>query len=256
MADFDDYTDDIFMEEEEPMKKRVKLDTLDIFSIVLLLGAVCLGGYFMLVFINPYTALNPLPPATPVPPVFIPTATITPRQLDALWTLTPTIQPTITETPRPTFTPIPTNTPIVLFEPTATLETPTLTVTATPGMPFEAEIQNIDSTIIHPDTGCNWLGLGGTIEDMDKSPLMGVVIRVQGSLLGSIVDMTTVSGVSPSFGKSGFELILGEAPIPSNETLYIRLFDQAGLPLSDKVYFSTSAECNENLVLIRFKKVR
>ena len=254
MADFDDYTDDIFTEEKPPEKKSIKIDTLDIFSILLLIGAVCLGGYFMLIFINPYTALNPLPPATPVPPVIIPTATITPQQLGDLWTATPTIQPTITNTPRPTFTSVPTNTPIVLFEPTATEEPPT--PTATPGMPFEAEIQNIDSAIMHPDSGCNWLGLGGTVEDMDKSPLLGVVVRVQGTLVGATVDMTTVSGVSPAYGKSGFEFILGEAPLPSTETLYVRLFDQAGLPLSDKIYFSTSAECNENLVLIRFKKVR
>ena len=255
MADFDDYNDDYFTEEEKaPKRESISLDTLDIFSILLLLGAVCLGGYFMLVFINPYTALNPLPPATPIPPIIFPTATITPQQLGDLWTATPTIQPTVTLTPRPTFTPFPTNTPIVLFEPTATPVTPT--ATATPGMPFEAEIQNIDSTIIHPDTGCNWLGVGGTVEDRDKSPLLGVVIRVQGSLVGSLVDMTTVSGVSPSYGKSGFEFILGEAPLPSEETLYIRLFDQAGLPLSDQIYFSTSSECNQNLVLIRFKKVR
>ena len=252
MADFD-YTDDIFTEEESA-KKSVSIDTLDIFSILLLLGAACLGAYFLLVFMNPFTALNPMPPNTPIPVAVFPTATITPQQLPTLWTLTPTIQPTITETRRPTFTPIPTNTPLVLFEPTATDVPPS--PTPTPGMPFEAEIQNIDSTIIHPDTGCNWLGVGGTVEDMDKSPILGVVLRVQGTLVGSSIDMYTVSGVSPSYGKSGFEFILGEAPLPSNETLYIRLFDQAGLPLSDEVRFSTSAECNQNLVLIRFRKVR
>jgi len=252
MADFD-YTDETFAE-EAPKKKSVSLDTLDIFSILLLVGTACLGAYFLLVFINPFTALNPVPPNTPIPPIIIPTATITPKQLPTLWTETPTIQPTITETPRPTFTPIPTDTPLVLYEPTATEEPPT--ATATPGMPFEAEIQNIDSTIIHPDTGCNWLGVGGTVEDMDKSPLLGVVLRVQGTLVGSTVDMFTVSGVNPSYGKSGFEFILGEAPLPSNDTLFIRLFDQAGLPLSDEIRFSTSSECNENLVLIRFRKVR
>ncbi len=253
MADFD-YNDDMFREEEAPAKKSISLDTLDIFSILLLLGTICLGGYFMLVFINPFTALNPLPPATPIPPIIIPTSTITPQQLPTLWTATPTIQPTITQTPRPTFTPIPTNTPIVLFEPTATEEPPT--PTATPGMPFEAEIQNIDSTIIHPDTGCNWLGIGGTVEDMDKSPLIGVVIRVGGTLIGSTVDQVTVSGLNQEYGRSGFEFKLGEAPLPSSQTMYIQLLDQASLPLSDKIYFSTSGECNQNLVLIRFKKVR
>ncbi len=253
MAEYD-FNDDMFTEEEEPVKERKKLDTLDIFSILLLIGAVCLGGYFMLIFINPYSAMNPLPPATPIPPIIVPTGTSTPQQLGELWTATPTIQPTITNTPRPTFTSIPTNTPIVLFEPTATPETPT--ATATPGMPFEADIQNIESIIMHPDLGCNFLGVAGSVEDMDKSPLLGVVVRLQGDLIGTPIDMTTVSGVSPAYGKAGFELVLGEAPLPSTDTLYIRLYDQAGLPLSDSIYFSTSAECNENLVLVRFKKVR
>jgi hypothetical protein len=253
MEDYD-FNDDIFEEEDEPVKERAKIDTLDIFSILLLVGAVCLGGYFMMVFINPYSGINPLPPATPIPPIVIPSATITPQQLGELWTATPTIQPTVTNTPRPTFTPIPTNTPIVLFEPTATPETPT--ATATPGLPFEAEIQYIQSTIMHPDLGCNWLGVGGTVEDMDKSPLVGVAIRIQGELLGQKVDTATLSGIATAYGRSGFELILGEAPIPSTETLYVRLYDQAGLPLSEKIYFNTSAECTENLVLMRFKKVR
>ena len=94
------------------------------------------------------------------------------------------------------------------------------------------------------------------VEDLKKSPIFGVVVRVQGTLVGSTVDQTTVSGVSPAFGKSGFEFVLGEAPLPSDNTLYIRLFDQAGVPLSDEIRFSTSAECDKNLVLIRFRQVR
>ncbi|MBT3315289.1 MAG: hypothetical protein HN390_11830 [Anaerolineae bacterium] len=253
MADFD-YTDDSFVEEEEE-KKSFSIDMLDVFSILLLVGAACLGAYFLLIFMNPYTALNPLPPNTPIPPVVIPSATITPLQLDDPWTETPTIQPSITPTSRATFTPIPTNTPLVLFTETFTPEPPT--ATATPQMPFEATVQKISSTVIHSDTACNWLGVGGTIEDSDKSPLWGVQVRLQGNLLGKTVDQLVISGISQAYGRSGFEFILGDAPIPSDgESLYIRLFDQAGLPLSDEVRFSTSASCEENLILIRFTKVR
>jgi hypothetical protein len=124
-------------------------------------------------------------------------------------------------------------------------------------MPFEATVQKISSTVIHSDTACNWLGVGGTIEDSDKSPLWGVQVRLQGNLLGKTVDQLVISGISQAYGRSGFEFILGDAPIPSDgESLYIRLFDQAGLPLSDEVRFSTSASCEENLILIRFTKVR
>ncbi|MBT3714464.1 MAG: hypothetical protein HOG15_14030 [Anaerolineae bacterium] len=252
MADFD-YTDDSFEEVEEE-KKSFSIDMLDIFSILLLIAAACLGAYFLLVFVNPYTAMNPLSPNTPVPPVIIPSPTNTPLGLNELWTETPTIQPSITPTSRSTFTPIPSTTPLVLFTETFTPEPPT--ATATPQMPFEANIQQISSTVMHSDTSCNWLGVGGTVEDADKSPILGVVVRVQGTLVGSTVDQTTVAGVSPAYGKSGFEFVLGDAPLPSDNTLYIRLFDQAGLPLSDEVRFSTSGECETNLTLIRFTKVR
>jgi len=253
MADFD-YTDDSFIE-EEPEKKSFSIDMLDIFSILLLIAAACLGAYFLLIFINPYTAMNPLPPNTPVPPVIIPSPTNTPLGLDELWTPTPTIQSTITPTSRATFTPIPSVTPFSLYTETFTPKPPA--ATATPQMPFEANIQQISSTIIHPDTTCNWLGVGGTVENSDRSPILGVVVRVQGTLVGSTVDQTTVAGVSPAYGKSGFEFVLGDVPLPSNgESLYIRLFDQAGIPLSDEIRFSTSAECDKNLILIRFTKVR
>jgi hypothetical protein len=253
MADFD-YTDDSFVEAEEE-KKSFSIDMLDVFSILLLVGAACLGAYFLLIFMNPYTALNPLPPNTPIPPVVIPSATITPIQLEDPWTETPTIQPSITPTSRATFTPIPTNTPLVLFTETFTPEPPT--ATATPQMPFEATIQKISSTVMHSDTACNWLGVGGTVEDINNSQLWGAQVRLQGTLLGKTVDMFAISGVSQAYGRSGFEFFLGEAPIPSDgETLYIRLFDQSGIPLSDEVRFSTSAKCEENLILIRFKQVR
>ena len=67
MAEFD-YTDDSFVE-EEPEKKNFSIDMLDIFSILLLIGTACLGAYFLLIFINPFTALNPAPPNTPIPPI-------------------------------------------------------------------------------------------------------------------------------------------------------------------------------------------
>ncbi len=250
MADYD------FEEEfdETPKKEKKRIDMLDVFSVILLIATICLGAYFFLLFINPYSALNPLRPNTPTPPVLIPTATITPLQLATPWTKTPTIQPTITETPRPTFTAIPTDTPLELYTKTFTPEPPT--ATATPEMPFEATVQLIDSKIIHPETNCDWLGVGGTVEDIDGSPMQGVVVRVQGSLVGETIDMMTVSGVSQAYGPSGFEFVLGTLPLPSEDTLWIRIFDAAGMPLSDQIFFSTSSECDKNLVLVHFKQVR
>jgi len=255
MADYD-FNEDLFEEdtEEKSEKKSLSIETLDIFSILLLVLTLCLGAYFAVVLFNPQTPLNPFPPNTPVLPVFTPSATNTPLQLSTPWTKTPTIQPTITQTPRPTFTSIPTETPVILYTETFTPEPPT--ATATPEMPFEANVQLIDSKIIHPETNCDWLGVGGSIEDLDGGQMFGVVVIVQGTLLGNTVDITQVSGMSQAYGQSGFEFFLADVPVPSEDTLKIRLFDSAGMPLSDEIFFSTSGECDKNLVLVHFNQVR
>ena len=231
-------------------KSRLKMEPLDILSIVVLLITACLGLYFVLIFVNPASALNPLKPFNPYA---LPSVTITPIQLEATWTPSPTIVPTITETPRPTFTPIASPTFFSLIPPTNTPKP-----TATPKAPFGATVNAIESVIIPHLTGaaCNWLGIGGTVEDSNSSPIVGMVVRVVGTLSGKSVNLTTVSGVSPDYGKSGFEFMLGTVPVSSNDTLYLQLLDQAGLPLSDNVYIDTFNDCKKNLVLVRFRKNR
>jgi len=49
---------------------------------------------------------------------------------------------------------------------------------------------------------------------------------------------------------------LGNAPIKTDKTLYVQLVDQSNIPLSDKIFVSTSTECTKNLVLVRIKKTR
>src|SRR5512140_613160 len=80
-----------------------RLELWDMLSILVLLMTACIGIYFMMIFMNPFSNLNPLKPINPNAP---PTVTITPIQMEPTWTASPTIEPTVTETPRPTFTPL------------------------------------------------------------------------------------------------------------------------------------------------------
>jgi hypothetical protein len=98
--------------------------------------------------------------------------------------------------------------------------------------------------------------VGGSVVDANNSDIIGMVIRISGKYNGKTVSMTTVSGVSPDYGKSGFEFVLGTVPIASSDDLYLQLLDQAGLPLADNVYIDTFNDCKKNLVLVRFKKNR
>ncbi len=87
----------------------------------------------------------------------------------------------------------------------------------------------------------------------NNSPIIGQVVVLRGSLDGKTIEQQTVSGINKEYGESGFEFVIGNAPI-SSTTLYVQLVDQSGLPLSDKIAIQTSADCAKNLVLVRFKK--
>jgi hypothetical protein len=222
----------------------------DMLSILVLIITGCMVLYFALIFINPNSSLNFLRPGALGGPQ-LPTFTPTPLQLEPTWTASPTLVMTPTDTPRPTFTAIPTETPFSLVPPTKTPKP-----SPTPKAPFTASVSQTDSTLIHPELACNWAGIGGTVVDSSNSPVIGVVIVLRGSLDGKLIDQPTVSGINKEYGQSGFEFVLGSAPIKTDKTLYVQLVDQNNIPLSDKVYVSTSTDCAKNLVLVRFKKTR
>lgn len=233
------------------MKKSLSsMEIWDILSIAALVLTACIAGYFVLIFFNPNSSLNVLPPTGRF--ANTPTYTPAPIKLEPTWTASPTLEMTQTSTPRPTFTPIFTSTPFSLVPPTRTPKP-----TSTPKAPFSAtSVQQVESTIIHPEFACNWAGIGGTVVDAGNSDVIGMIVVLRGFLNGNAVDLTTVTGINKEYGQSGYEFVLGNAPIASNKTLYVQLVDQSGIPLSSKVEIVTSADCTKNLVIVRFKKNR
>jgi len=222
----------------------------DMLSILVLILTACIGAYFVYIFITPNSPFNILPPGGRGPQV--PTATVTPLQLQATWTPSPTLELTPSDTPRPTFTPFFTSTSFSLVPPTKTAKP-----TSTPKAPFTAiSVTQVESTIIHPDLACNWAGIGGAVVDANNSPVIGTVVVLRGTLNGSTIEQQTVSGINKEYGPSGFEFVLGNAPIDSNKTLYVQLVDQQNIPLSDPAQVTTSTNCSKNLVMVRFKKNR
>lgn len=231
-------------------RSNSSLQVWDILSIAVLLLTACIAGYFAYIFLYPNSSLNILPPTGGL--ANTPTNTPAPIKLEPTWTASPTLEMTPTRTPPPTWTPIFTDTPFSLVPPTRTPRP-----SSTPRAPFTAiSIQQVDSTIIHPEFGCNWAGVGGTVVDANNSHVIGTVVFLRGFLNGESVDLTTVTGVNKEYGPSGYEFVLGNVPVASNKTLYVQLVDLSGLPLSDKVEISTSSDCTKNLVLVRFKKNR
>jgi hypothetical protein len=224
------------------------MEIWDMLSILMLILTVCIGAYYVLLFLFPQSSLNPLKPS-PFAAGSLPTPTITPILLDPTWTVTPTMEASSTPTLVPTYTLPPSSTPFSLVTPT---ETPT--PTATPKAAFSATVTYIASTIIHPEAACNWQGIGGTVVDANNADMLRMTIRLEGFYNGKTKTELTVSSIVPAYGKSGYEFFLGTVPISSKGELYLQLFDQAGVPLSDKIYIDTFNDCAKNLVLVRFKK--
>lgn len=241
--------DDFNFDGTQSRAGRGPMQLWDILSVVMLVLTACLVVYFLYIFVDPTSSFNLLPPGGRGPQV--PTSTATPIQLQATWTASPTLVLTPSDTPRPTFTPFFTSTPFSLVPPTRTPRP-----TNTPRAPFGATTQLVESTIIHPDLACNWAGIGGTVVDLNGSHIVGTVVVLRGTLNGSTVEQQTVTGINKEYGQSGFEFVIGSAPVETRGTLYVQLVDLQNIPMSDKIFVNTSSDCTKNLVLVRFKKNR
>ncbi len=219
-------------------------------SILMLVGICCIGTWFLLVFINPGSVLNPFSPVEMLPtktPTITPTATL--QQLGP-----PTFTPAPSETPEPSRTPLPTSTPLPTFTPFSIVTPPTVEVTpsATPVFAFEPFRGHplALGNIIHTDRGCNWMGIAGQVTLSNGAPVTYVVVKLEGTLIGQAISKLTLTGAAPNYGPGGYEFEISDEPIGSSGEMYIQLLDQAGNPLSDKILFNTFADCDRNQILL------
>ncbi len=224
----------------------------DALSLVLLVGAGIWGTIVLLIFQNPYTPLNPYPPETPIPTLFIPSATPVPSavtQLPSTWTAT--VTPTVT----PTYTPRP-DTATVTFTPTQTF-TPGPPTSTPPAYPYQLRAQPsyLAGSVIHPDEGCK-MWVAGQAFDMKGSPVTGITVQIGGTLNRKTIYLLSLTGTALQYGPGGYEFVLAENTIRSTDAVWIQLLDQELKPLSARVFFSTVDACDKNLILINFKQVK
>ena len=236
----------------------------NILTLLILLACIGLAGLFALIYNNPFVPFNPFKPQQLPQIVIVPTFTTTLDVLTfpATWTPTATNLPTLTQIPvTPTFT-VTLNsilrTPTVL--PTLDAGTPvdSATPTVAGNMPFDiwGNAVAVSSTIVHPESDCNWLGVGGQVFDLQGSPVVGYTIQLGGDLGSSPIDMLSLTGAALQYGQAGYEFTMANKPAASKKTVWLQMLDQAALALSPKVYFDTFDGCQKNLILINFKQVR
>jgi hypothetical protein len=246
---------DNFELKTEP-KVKPKPVIWNILTVIVLLGACGLAYQFLAIYQNPGMVPENLRPAS-LPTLYqTPTPTATIILQPPTWTPTKTTPPLSTRTKAPTWTAVPMLiTPTVTLTPTDTPIVDTATITPTT-MPAAADITYVASTTKHPSLACNWLGVGGTVIGADNKPLPFQTIQLGGTLNGNAVTGQVLSGNDTAYGASGFEIKLADSAVDSKQTVWIQLFDNNGKALTDKVYFDTYKDCQQNLVMVVFTLIR
>jgi hypothetical protein len=235
---------------EKKAKRRFKLGAalLNLLSLGILLATLAVGAYYTFLFLFPYSEFNPFPPAAPAAstlPVASPTALEPESDELAAEAATEAAveEATATNTPEATATDVP--------------ATATITPTRAPGSYYEIQPGSpvaLDSSIFHPDLGCSFLGVAGQAFGLEDTPIPGLRVQVTGMLDGESVDKVGLTGAASQYGAgSYYEIVLGDEPIGSNESLEIQIIDEDGLAASDAFSFSTFASCGQNLILVNFK---
>jgi|GEM_PF-2412645 len=155
-----------------PHKSKNPGGFLDFLSGLFMAGAIVVGLLFAVIFINPQSRFNPLPPTT-LPALFLTyTPSSTPRQV-----LPPTWTPTISPTYTPTLTPIPTNTPLPTVD-----NSPTPATDLESGVTFDEQNSSPISKgdTIYADAGCSWLKVEREANIMDSLPVSTQLAPVVG----------------------------------------------------------------------------
>lgn len=215
------------------------------------------------IFTNPTSQMNPFPPVVIPPTVVLPSQT--PTDMPSATPL-PTSTPKPTRTPTQTYTPKPVSATLVPTEmfvlpttdpfagtpqPTTDIANSPYSFVVQPGSPAA-----VSSAIMRPDDGCNWMGVGGQVVDLQGAPIVGLRVQLYGSLHGKIKAITSLTGTVDRYGPAGYEITIANYPTETNHTLWLQLFNQSGGALSDKVYFNTYSGCEKNLTIIHFKQVK
>ena len=137
---------------------------------------------------------------------------------------------------------------------------PTSTDTPVPELfPFilDGQPEAITSDLIRPELGCDYLIIAGQVWDLQGAPVLeSAQVHLYGQLGGFDVDAISEPGSALVYGQSGYEFILKGLVLDSQKALSIRLEDVDGNLLSSPYFVQTYQDCQRNLILINFKKVR
>ncbi len=221
----------------------------DVIALIFMIATIGLMVVFVTIWRDPWSSLNPLPPATTFIEVsWTPDMTaLAVYFADQTATAQAENAPMVTNnTPSaPNIVTSPQNaTPIVI----PALDTPTGTISFTISEAGVLYIPNANGR------GCNWSSIGGTVTDVTGQPLNGYAIQIVDIEEPTRLNVVVTSGSSLNFGVGGFELALGSTP--RIRSYRIQLFDSANNAVSEPFQIFTREECDQNVAVVNFIQVR
>jgi hypothetical protein len=219
---------------------------------------ILLAVFVTHIYINPSSRFNPFPPPTLAATIELPTLEESrqPTHTTAAPTRTPTPTMTTTASPSPTRTATEEPTPEGGAHNPATTPIPTKTLDIGFHFTLHGEQKMLDASTFDVKHGCSWQGVAGQTFDLLNRPLPGILVQVSGTLGAEKLEMISMSGTVLTYGPAGYEIFLSNKAIESHDSLFIRLIDEAGKPLSAQYELETSGDCRRNLVVVNFKKVQ
>ncbi len=101
------------------------------------------------------------------------------------------------------------------------------------------------------------MGVAGQIFNKAGAVQKDLVIRAGGTINGqAVVEEMTMplaeAEIDSAYGPGGYELTLANGVADSENEVWIQVFSLGGDQLSAKVFLTTYADCQKNLILLNF----
>lgn len=264
---------------------------VNLLTFLVLLGTCAYVAAAALIFVDPYTLLNPFPPLpspTPIHIVKVPTVTPSTTKAGPPATFTPvrpTTQPAPPTTPPPPVAPTDTpaentvtepanNGPTLTFTPSLTPSftpspTPSLTPTSTEPIPLtdtptSPAVTPSQTRSPFPFTlqagGPTYLPNFANSAGCNWMGIAGQAFGLQQEpLIGLIVHLDggglgldSITGSKAAYGSGGYEFFLNDRVVQTTGEYKAQLLDGNGSPLSPVIPVNTFADCTKNLILVNF----
>jgi hypothetical protein len=104
----------------------------------------------------------------------------------------------------------------------------------------------------HPEDGCQWQGVAGQVFDENGLEILNLSIIAGNRLAGEDRNLAATTGHASAYGLGGYEIKLGSLPANTTNLFWVQVLDSEGQPLSQRIYFDTREDCEQNLVLVNF----